>query len=146
MSFYCFWMPCERNTAELTLFIKFMIGQEGIFVASPKYPPFLLLSLLLVTANVIWQRPEHTCCFPISSLAVSFKKKSTRLRFSRTPLLNSTYLYRLNLSQWEFRSVLNLLKFLPCIYNYSFMGLLKIIAVYNILCIYARHSFTFPGR
>lgn len=79
------------------------------------------------------------CCF-------LKKKKSTRLRFSRTPLLNSSYLYRLNLSQWEFRSVLNLLKFLPCIYNYSFMGLLKIIAVYNILCIYARHSFTFPGR
>lgn len=27
-------------------------GEEGIFVASPKYPPFLLLPLLLVTANI----------------------------------------------------------------------------------------------
>lgn len=26
-------------------------GEEGIFVASPKYPLFLILSLLLVTAN-----------------------------------------------------------------------------------------------
>lgn len=26
-------------------------GEEGIFLASPKYPLFLLLSLLLVTAN-----------------------------------------------------------------------------------------------
>lgn len=45
-------MPCERNTAEHAIY-QSPDGEEGIFVASPKYPQFLLLSLLSVTANII---------------------------------------------------------------------------------------------
>lgn len=28
VSFYCFWMPCKRNTAEHTLFIKVLMGRK----------------------------------------------------------------------------------------------------------------------
>lgn len=67
-----FWMPCKRNSRMHTIH-QSLVGGEGIFVAFPKCPPFLLLSLLSVTANIVWQRPEHACCFPISSLDVFWK-------------------------------------------------------------------------
>lgn len=42
----------EKHSREHTIYQR-PDGEEGIFVASSKYTPFLLLSLLSVTANII---------------------------------------------------------------------------------------------
>lgn len=124
-------MPCERNTAERTQFIKFMIGEERTFVASPKYPASATFSALSDSKCHLTEPRTHLLFSHLQS-CLFLKKKNTKkpctqnptmLIFSRALLLNSTY-FCPHLSWWEFRSLLNLLKFLPCIYNYSFMGLL----------------------
>lgn len=49
VSFYCFWMPGERNTAECMLFIKVLMGRKVFLL----YPLNILHFCYSVTASIV---------------------------------------------------------------------------------------------